>query len=192
MKPGLGVRHCPHCNAKVAGAGSKLLRDCPSCGANLDGHSFSRPAKPSSSLIPWVVVVLLCVMIGIGIAVFFEVRALQGTTPSATAAATVDAGPSPGSHLLNFKPFDRAAASQQLSDAAETIDDCREPGSPASGTVVVTVVIQPNGKVSEVSFARSGFNETTEGKCIIERFSKVRVPPFAGPIEKLSKSVTLP
>ncbi len=192
MKPGLGVRHCPHCNAKVAGAGSKLLRDCPSCGANLDGHSFSRPAKQSGALIPWIVVALSCVVIGIGIAVFFQVRALQEKTPATSAAVTADAGPSPSSHLLAFKTFEREAATQQLSDAAETIDDCREPGGPASSTIVTTIVLQPNGKVSDVTFARSGFNETAAGKCIIERFSKIRVPPFSGPSEKLSKSVTLP
>ena len=192
MKPGLGGRRCPHCNAKVEGAGTKFLRDCPSCGAPLDGRAFSPPVKASSSLLPWIVVGLLCVVIGIGVAIFFQVRALQEGAPAVSTVARVDAGPSPSSHLLNLAPFDSAAATQQLNDAAETIDECREPGEPAGGTVVTTIAIQPNGKVSEVTFARSGFNETTEGKCIVERFSKIRVSPFAGPSEKLSKSVTLP
>lgn len=191
MKPGLGGRRCPHCSAKVAGAESKLLRDCPSCGAPLDGYAAAQRPK-TSSLIPWIVVVLLCIVIGIGIVLLFQVRALQEGAPRASTVAAVDASPQSGSHLLNFKPLDRAAVTQQLSDAAETIDDCREPGAPTSGTVVTTITIQPNGKVSEVTFARSGLSETTEGKCIIERFSKIRVPPFAGPAEKLSKSVTLP
>lgn len=195
MKPGLGGRRCQQCGAKVEGAGSLHLRDCPSCGAPLDGRPFTAPHhapyQAKSSLIPWVVVVLLCVMVGIGIAVLFEVRALQETAP---VTAAIDAGTEQASApriVGGTKPFDRVSATQQLTDASETVDDCREQGASPGGSVVATILLQPNGKVSEVTFARGGFSDTAQGKCMAERFLKIRVPPFAGPAEKLSKSVAL-
>jgi predicted nucleic acid-binding Zn-ribbon protein len=194
MKPGLGGRRCQRCGAKVEGAGSKLLRDCPSCGASLDGHQASPyQAKSTGSFIPWIVVALLCVVVGIGIAVFFQVRALQEAAP--TLGTTADAGADASPRIFQgggTKPFDRASATQQLTDAAETVDDCREQGGPPGGTVVTTILVQPNGKVSDVTFARAGFIDTSQGKCIADRFSKIRVPPFAGLPEKLSKSLALP
>ncbi len=186
MKPGLGGRRCQQCGAKVEGAGSLHLRDCPSCGAPLDGRPIPAPPRAKSSLIPWVIVVLLCGLVGIGVAVLFEVRARQETAP-------VIAGTEPSAPRIvgGTKPFDRVSATQQLTDASETVDDCREPGAAPGGSVVTTILLQPNGKVSEVTFARGGFSDTTQGKCIAARFSKIRVAPFAGPPEKLSKSVTL-
>ncbi|MEO6572265.1 MAG: hypothetical protein ABIP89_00400 [Polyangiaceae bacterium] len=200
MKPGLGGRRCQQCGSKVEGAGSKLLRDCPSCGAPLDAPRFTpaggSPQFPapqqakSFSVVPWIAVALLCVIVGIGVAVLVEVRSRQEASP----IAAIDAGVEPPSApriVGGTKPFDRVSATQQLTDASETVDDCKTQGAAGAGPVVTSIVIQANGKVSEVTFARAGFSDTAQGKCVAERFSKIRVPPFAGGPEKLSKAVAL-
>jgi hypothetical protein len=88
------------------------------------------------------------------------------------------------------EPFDAAAARTALDAAAAQASACRKPGDP-SGVAVVTITYSPTGRVTSANITGPPFQATLTGGCIASTMRKARVPPFAGDMVTVRKTVSI-
>jgi cytoskeletal protein RodZ len=89
---------------------------------------------------------------------------------------------------VGTEPFDSAAARAALDAAAAQASSCRKPGDP-SGVAVVTITYSPTGRVTSANIGGPPFQATPTGGCIASTMRKARVPPFAGDMVTVRKTV---
>lgn len=87
-------------------------------------------------------------------------------------------------------PFDNAAASVAMSQAAQSASTCRKSGDPA-GKATVIVRYAPSGRVTSAVVESGPFAGTVTGGCIATTFRKTRVPPFSGDYVSVKKTISL-
>ncbi len=90
-----------------------------------------------------------------------------------------------GNSEIADPPFDRAAASQALGDAASNAASCKSPSGP-TGAGQATVTFSATGKVTAVSLS-SEFAGTSAASCIQKIFKAAKVPAFSGDAVTVSK-----
>ncbi|HEY3496194.1 MAG TPA: hypothetical protein VGK73_15955 [Polyangiaceae bacterium] len=125
------------------------------------------------------------------------------STPATAAAATAKpaptatAKPAPAApteprepRVEGTGPFDAAAARASLETAAAVASSCRKDGDP-SGVAVVTITFSPTGRVTTANIGGPPFAATPTGGCIASTMRKARVPPFAGEMVTVRKTVTI-
>ena len=102
MKPGLGARVCPRCGTRVDERRGKFSPYCLSCGQplNNDRQSMAAPypavaAQKKSSALPWVIGLLccLCLIVGIGITIFMVKSSGSSDDDDGTVAASPSGTP---------------------------------------------------------------------------------------------------
>jgi cytoskeletal protein RodZ len=91
---------------------------------------------------------------------------------------------------VGTEPFDSAAARSALDAAAAQASSCRKPGDP-SGVAVVTITYSPTGRVTSANIGGPPFQATPTGGCIASTMRKARVPPFAGDMVTVRKTVSI-
>lgn len=101
---------------------------------------------------------------------------------------TPSAPPEP--RVTGTDPFDAAAARGSLETAAAIASTCRKEGDP-SGVAVVTITFSPTGRVTTANIGGPPFAATPTGGCIAATMRKARVPPFAGDMVTVRKTVTI-
>jgi hypothetical protein len=107
------------------------------------------------------------------------------TAPAATSTAAIEPrGPA------GTDPFDVAAARSALEMSAEQASNCRKAGDP-SGVAVVTITFSQTGRVTTATISGPPFQATPTGGCIASTLRKTRVPPFAGDMVTVRKTVTI-
>ena len=115
--------------------------------------------------------------------------------PTPTPAATPTAKPTgkpqyEPAGTAGTEPFDTAAARAALDAAAGQASSCRKAGDP-SGVAVVTITYSPTGRVTSANIGGPPFAATATGGCIASTMRKARVPPFAGDMVTVRKTVTI-
>jgi hypothetical protein len=114
-----------------------------------------------------------------------ETTTAAATAPAATSTAVVEPrGP------VGTEPFDVAAARSALEMSAEVASSCRKDGDP-SGVAVVTITFSQTGRVTTATISGPPFQATPTGGCIASTLRKTRVPPFAGDMVTVRKTVTI-
>ncbi len=109
----------------------------------------------------------------------------ETTAPATTSNAVVEPrGP------VGTDPFDVAAARSALEMSAEMASSCRKRADP-SGVAVVTITFSPTGRVTSANISGPPFQATPTGGCIESTMRKTRVPPFAGDMVTVRKTVTI-
>jgi len=201
----------------VEGPRAKFLTQCPSCTAPLDGrftplppnaytgHSIPPPSpygrasqapRPSSGGSMWLWILGIALFVGasgaFGALVLFMRASPKADAPldgpSAPSAATRDTAPDTTGTARSG--FDRSDARRQIDAATDQIQSCAVTGAPR-GTNAITIVFAGTGKVSEVLFADGPLADPRVSTCIGDKYLKIKVGPFSGPPERISKSVTL-
>lgn len=107
--------------------------------------------------------------------------------PTAKPTGTTKIEPTPS---VGTEPFDAAAARAALDAAAAQASSCRKEGDP-SGVAVVTITYSPTGRVTTANIGGPPFAATATGGCIAATMRKARVPPFAGDMVTVRKTVTI-
>jgi hypothetical protein len=87
-------------------------------------------------------------------------------------------------------PFDSAAATAALSQAAASVAACRKDGDP-TGSATVIVRYAPSGRVTSSTVEAGPFAGTVTGGCIATTFRKARVPAFSGDYVTVKKTVSI-
>jgi len=87
-------------------------------------------------------------------------------------------------------PFDSAAATAALNQAAASISTCRKEGDP-TGSATVIVRYAPSGRVTSSTVEAGPFAGTVTGGCIATTFRKARVPAFTGDYVTVKKTVSI-
>ena len=89
--------------------------------------------------------------------------------------------------------FDKRQADLELKRAARSAETC--PGSvpeeSPAGTAKVTVVFGPDGNAKSATIT-APYDENAVGKCAINAFNSVIVPPFEGADETIEWEITFP
>jgi hypothetical protein len=91
---------------------------------------------------------------------------------------------------VGTEPFDVAAARSALEMSADQASSCRKDGDP-SGLAVVTITFSPTGRVTTATISGPPFQATSTGGCIASTMRRTRVPPFAGDMVTVRKTVTI-
>lgn len=86
--------------------------------------------------------------------------------------------------------FNTSAAAAALSRAATSASACRKPGDP-KGTALVSVTFSPSGDATRATVEGSPFAGTPTGSCIASKMRAAHVPPFAGSLVTVRKSVVI-
>lgn len=87
-------------------------------------------------------------------------------------------------------PFDSAAATAALNQAAASVAACRKDGDP-TGSATVIVRYAPSGRVTSSTVEAGPFAGTVTGGCIATTFRKARVPAFSGDYVTVKKTVSI-
>jgi hypothetical protein len=118
----------------------------------------------------------------------------EAASPAAKAEV---AAPAPTSNAaieprgpVGTEPFDVAAARSALEMSAEMASNCRK-GSDPSGVAVITITFSQTGRVTSANISGPPFQATPTGGCIASTMRKTRVPPFAGDMVTVRKTVTI-
>ena len=88
------------------------------------------------------------------------------------------------------KEFDRGAAMSALSAASGAARGCKKDDGP-TGTARVRVTFSPSGSVVSASVDGPPFAGTSVGACIAAAFRGAHIPPYDGPPQPVSKSVSI-
>jgi hypothetical protein len=107
------------------------------------------------------------------------------TSPAPTSTAVIESRGSAGTD-----PFDVAAARTALEATAVQASSCRKEGDP-SGIAVVTITFSQTGRVTTAQISGPPFQATPTGGCIASTMRKTHVPPFAGDMVTVRKTVTI-
>lgn len=107
------------------------------------------------------------------------------TPPAATPAVIEQRSDSAGTD-----PFDVAAARTALASSAAQASSCRKAGDP-SGVAVVTITFSQTGRVTTANVSGPPFQATSTGGCIASTMRRTRVPPFAGDMVTVRKTITI-
>jgi hypothetical protein len=114
--------------------------------------------------------------------------------PALSKPAPLPAAPSKPMPALEpareLEAFDAAAARAALDTAVGVALACRDDELPAP-TAGVSVTFAPSGRVTTSSVSGPFFAGTAVGGCIARAFRSVRVPPFAGGLTTVHKTVVL-
>jgi len=86
--------------------------------------------------------------------------------------------------------FDRAAAMAALTAAAGAARGCKKDDGP-TGSARVRVTFAPSGSVTSASVDGPPFAGTAVGGCIAAAFRGAHIPPFDGPPQPVSKTVSI-
>jgi len=118
--------------------------------------------------------------------------AAASTTPAQPAATTTPTAPATPREprTVGSDPFDAAAARAALDASAGQASTCRKEGDP-SGVAVVIITFAPTGRVTTANISGPPFAATPTGGCIASTLRKTRVPPFAGDLVTVKKTVTI-
>ncbi len=107
------------------------------------------------------------------------------TSPAPTSTGVIEQRGSAGTD-----PFDVAAARTALEATAVQASSCRKDGDP-SGLAVVTITFSQTGRVTTAQISGPPFQATPTGGCIASTMRRTRVPPFAGEMVTVRKTVTI-
>ncbi len=88
------------------------------------------------------------------------------------------------------RAFNRQAAASAFAVAASFARDCRSEGGP-TGEGRVSAIVETSGTLSVV-IVSDDFANTRTGECVVEKFRHVRLAPFEGAPQTVSKSFVVP
>ncbi len=88
-------------------------------------------------------------------------------------------------------PFNRDAALAVLGIAASQAASCKRPGGP-SGSGKALVTFEADGKVVVANIVSDEISGTPVARCLVSLFQRVKVAPFAGDRQTVSKTFTVP
>jgi hypothetical protein len=109
------------------------------------------------------------------------------SAPVINKSATPDTMPAKASTA----PFNRDAALAVLGIAASQAASCKRPGGPA-GTGKALVTFDSGGRVITVNVVGGEIAGTPVARCVASLFQRVKVAPFAGDRQTVSKGFTIP
>lgn len=141
------------------------------------------------------------------------VTATATAVPTATATATTTATVPPTTTATIAKPvpfpttkptvvvpppfppqpraFDRVSAFTQVNAVADRLQTCKTSSDLPSGSNVVTLVFPSTGRLEQVIYSPGPLNDPRLTGCITARFLAVRVAPFEGATERISREITI-